>query len=60
MKQHFIWTFTELQVKLDKMISKNLNILNVSHISDLCEVDSFISDNMIRIFLIETKDKWVK
>lgn len=56
MKKSFVWTLDELEQKLTALLEKWEIIVNVTHITDLVRVDSMCSDNLIRVFIIETKD----
>lgn len=56
MKKSFVWTLDELEQKLTALLEKWEIIVDVTHITDLVRVDSMYSDNLIRVFTIETKD----
>jgi len=56
MKKSFVWTLDELEQKLTALLEKWEIIVDVTHIADLVRVDSMYSDNLIRVFIIETKD----
>lgn len=56
MKKSFVWTLDELEQKLTALLEKWEIIVDVTHITDLVRVDSMYSDNLIRVFIIETKD----
>lgn len=56
MKKSFVWTLDELEQKLTTLLEKWEIIVDITHITDLVRVDSMYTDNLIRVFIIETKD----
>jgi len=52
MEKYYIWTFSELQDHLNENLKKWIIISDVIWISSIMQVDSFVSDNIIRCFLI--------
>ena len=54
-RKAYVWTFEELQMHLSKLLEEWATILNVEYISTLTSVDSMVSDNVIRTFIIHIK-----
>jgi len=55
-KKSFVWTFSELQERLDSYIKSWYEVIDVRYVSYLIDVASFVQDNEIRVFVLELKE----
>ena len=55
-KKSFVWTFSELQERLDSYIKIWYEVIDVRYISYLIDVASFVNDNEIRVFVLQLKE----